>query len=154
MSPDTIRHRVITIAILVFATDQLTKLAGTLNLGGAFVPVHNPNYSLGIIGAPTVALIAVSAVTLMAAGRHGVRLARAGRVPAWVPGIILGGAASNLVDRLVFGAVRDFIPTPIVIFNVADVAVLGGLAVFAWSAARNPIVVTSHSCREAGSVCR
>ena len=32
-----------------------------------------------------------------------------------------------------FGAVRDFIPTPLVIFNVADVAVLCGVAAFLWS---------------------
>ena len=86
MSTDTIRHRVVCVAVLVLTADQLTKTAGTLNVGGAFAPTHNPDYSLGLVAAPTMALILVSAVTLIAAGRYGIRLARAGRLPAWVPG--------------------------------------------------------------------
>jgi lipoprotein signal peptidase len=133
MQTDTVRRTVVRTALVVIVADQLTKVAGTLNLGGVFLPVHNPDYSLGIIAAPTVALIAVSAMTLLAAARYGIGLAHARRVPAWVPGVIIGGAASNLVDRLAFGAVRDFIPTPVVIFNVADVAVLCGVVAFGWS---------------------
>ncbi|MDP9334726.1 MAG: signal peptidase II [Actinomycetota bacterium] len=124
------------IAVGVVVADQLTKLAGTFNVGGAFLPVHNPEYSLGVIAAPTVALVALSAITLIAAARYGIGLARAGGIPAWVPGVVIGGAASNLSDRFIFGAVRDFIPTPVVIFNVADVAVLWGVVAFAWSMTR------------------
>jgi signal peptidase II len=139
MSTHTVHASVIRIALLVLTADQLTKLAGTLDVGGVFVPVRNPDYSLGVVGAPTIALISVSAAILLFGARYGIRLARAGRIPAWVPGVIVGGAASNLMDRLVFGAVRDFIPTPIVIFNVADVAVVCGVAAFVWSAAQAPI---------------
>jgi len=134
--PTTVHRTVVRIAVIVFVADQLTKLAGTFNLAGVFHPVHNPDYSLGVVAAPTLALITVSAGTLIAAARYGVGLARAGRVPAWVPGVVLGGAASNLADRFVLGQVRDFIPTPIVIFNVADVAVLCGVIAFVWSMTR------------------
>ncbi len=139
MQTDTVHRTVLRIAAIVVVADQLTKLAGTLNVGGVFLPVHNPDYSLGVIAAPTVALIAVSAITLIAAAHYGIGLARAGRIPAWVPGMIVGGAASNLTDRLAFGSVRDFIPTPVVIFNVADVAVLCGVVAFAWSMAEAPL---------------
>jgi lipoprotein signal peptidase len=139
MHADTITRTVVRTAVAVVVADQLTKLAGTLNVGGVFLPVHNPDYSLGVVAAPTVALIAFSAITLSAAARYGIGLARDRRIPAWVPGMIVGGAASNLADRLVFGAVRDFIPTPLVIFNIADVAVLYGVLAFAWTMTRTPL---------------
>jgi lipoprotein signal peptidase len=139
VSTDTIHHAILRSAVVVVVADQLTKLAGTLNLGGMFLPVHNPDYSLGVIAAPSVALIALSAITLLAAARYGIGLARCRRIPAWVPGVIVGGAASNLADRIAFGAVRDFIPTPLVIFNVADVAVLCGVVAFVWSMTRAPL---------------
>ena len=49
---------------------------------------------------------------------------------------MIGGAASNLADRVILGAVRDFIPTPVVIFNIADVAVLVGVTVYLQSMIR------------------
>lgn len=48
-------------------------------------------------------------------------------------GVILGGALSNLVDRLLFGGVRDFIYLKFInfsIFNVADIAVTVGAIAF------------------------
>ena len=48
-------------------------------------------------------------------------------LPAWIPGLILGGALSNMIDRVRFGAVRDFITTGIAIINVADLLVLAGV---------------------------
>jgi hypothetical protein len=54
---------------------------------------------------------------------------RAG-VPSWATGLILGGAAAgNLLDRAIFGSVRDFLLTGPVVINLADVAVLLGLTV-------------------------
>jgi signal peptidase II len=63
--------------------------------------------------------------------------------PAWLGiggavglGLALGGAAGNLVDRLLRGAVVDFIalgawPT----FNLADAAMVAGTVVLVWSLA-------------------
>lgn len=48
--------------------------------------------------------------------------------------IVLGGAASNLLDRLQHGAVTDWIrvaPYP-PYFNLADLAIRGGLIAAAW----------------------
>lgn len=53
-------------------------------------------------------------------------------------GCLFAGALGNLIDRLTLGAVRDFIdlhwgqyhwPT----FNVADMAICGGVAVLLWT---------------------
>jgi signal peptidase II len=57
-----------------------------------------------------------------------------GRIGALSGGILIGGALSNVADRLLYGAVADFlnvsccgISNPF-IFNVADIAVFAGAA--------------------------
>ena len=57
-----------------------------------------------------------------------------GRIGALSGGILMGGALSNVADRLLYGAVADFlnvsccgISNPF-IFNVADIAVFAGAA--------------------------
>ncbi len=46
----------------------------------------------------------------------------------WVSGLIIGGGASNLVDRIILGGVRDWLPIPFVggTNNVADWAISVG----------------------------
>ncbi len=55
--------------------------------------------------------------------------------PLWALGLVLGGAAGNLYDRVAFGAVRDFLDLgwwPV--FNLADSAIVAGVLVYAgWS---------------------
>jgi lipoprotein signal peptidase len=40
--------------------------------------------------------------------------------------VLLGGASSNLLDRLVRGAVQDWLATPWAVCNLADLAVVAG----------------------------
>jgi len=50
-------------------------------------------------------------------------------------GLVLGGALSNLVDRVLRGAVLDFIDLQVwPVFNVADVAIIVGVSMFVWYA--------------------
>lgn len=44
-------------------------------------------------------------------------------------GLVLGGGLSNLVDRVVYGGVRDFLPVPFigVVNNLADWMIVVGL---------------------------
>lgn len=46
-------------------------------------------------------------------------------------GLFLGGAMSNIVDRLVLGGVRDFLPVPFIAIsnNLADYFIVGALTV-------------------------
>ena len=49
-------------------------------------------------------------------------------------GVALGGATGNLVDRLLHGRVIDFIDVGFwPVFNIADMAIVLGLAVAFWS---------------------
>lgn len=48
-------------------------------------------------------------------------------------GLILGGAVSNLIDRLARGAVIDFLDIGIASLNLADVAIWVGIAVLGYN---------------------
>lgn len=54
-------------------------------------------------------------------------------------GLLLGGAAGNLADRITLGEVTDFIDVGIwPVFNLADSSVMVGLAILAWFLLRSP----------------
>ena len=127
-------HVIRSAALLILGTvliDQVTKALATAaaagNTSGAIVPVANPEFSLGLAAASVPVTVAVCAVGIVVFGGHAMRVALASRMPAWVPALLVGGAMSNLFDRLAFHAVRDFLATPWVVFNLADVAVVVGL---------------------------
>jgi lipoprotein signal peptidase len=119
------------LCLAVVGLDQATKLAATLaaagHTSGLVVPVHNPRFSLGLAGAPLPVLALLMAAGLLAAGGYSLDAAHRRRLPAWVPGLLVGGASSNLVDRLLLGAVRDFLATPWAVINLADLAVLAAV---------------------------
>jgi signal peptidase II len=52
----------------------------------------------------------------------------------WVPtGLLIGGALGNLLDRILNGAVTDFIKPPLwPAFNVADMAITFGVLALLW----------------------
>ena len=51
--------------------------------------------------------------------------------PQLAIGLLMGGAFGNLLDRLIFGHVTDFMDImPWIIFNVADVSIVAGLLGF------------------------
>jgi signal peptidase II len=53
----------------------------------------------------------------------------------WVPtGLLIGGALGNLLDRILNGAVTDFIKLPLwPAFNVADMAITFGVLALLWA---------------------
>jgi lipoprotein signal peptidase len=116
------------VCLAVVGLDQATKLAATLaaagQTSGLLVPVHNPRFSLGLAGASLLVMALLMAVGILAAGGYSLHAAHRGRLPIWVPGLLVGGASSNLLDRLLLGAVRDFLATPWAVINLADLAVL------------------------------
>jgi signal peptidase II len=93
-------------------------LVNTRNRGVAFGALADGGILVAAVaGAAIVALLVFFAVN------------RTKRPLAWLPtGLLLGGAAGNLIDRAREGAVTDFIKLPAwPAFNLADVAITVGV---------------------------
>jgi signal peptidase II len=142
-------RRVVAIVAGVLLMDQLTKALAALlpqqRATGIFLPLRNPRFLLGIAGSYTAlsALAAMAGVVLF--GGFAYRSAVRGRLPVAIPGLLMGGALSNLLDRLFLGSVRDFIAMPWIVVNAADLAVTAGLVGLALAAAlrRSPSASTA-----------
>jgi signal peptidase II len=93
------------------------KLINTRNTGVAF--------SMFSSGGPLVVIIALVALAALIA----FFVTHIHRRLVWLPtGLLLGGAAGNLIDRIRLGAVTDFIKFPHwPAFNVADICVTLGV---------------------------
>ena len=118
----------------VILMDQWTKaLAGWASpySHGAIVPVWNPGGMLEVASKTGIeqAFLALALFTATFLGISGMQAGRSalGAAPPWAVGLLVGGAASNLLDRIAYGAVRDFLATPWIIVNVADLALVAGL---------------------------
>lgn len=136
------------VAFWVFLLDQATKYLvvhvldlrrlGWIDVWPPYLNLRmawNTGINFGILadhGAVTRwALIAV-ALAISAAVLWWVHADRAGRWHRVAAGVLVGGALGNVIDRLIYGAVADFlnmsccgIDNPFA-FNVADVAIFAG----------------------------
>jgi signal peptidase II len=136
-------------ALLIVAVDQLTKmwirsylpvgqsfprtgflrLTHVSNTGGAFGLFQGHSFSLTIVAFAGIAVLLVYALLIY----HRFPSVD-GMLGKSALGLVLGGTIGNLIDRLRFGYVTDFIdvgfwPT----FNIADSAVVIGVILFAYS---------------------
>ncbi|MGC7847027.1 signal peptidase II [Desulforudis sp. 1088] len=123
--------------LLTVVFDQASKwvIAAALPLGVS-VPVipgilylthiHNPGGAFGLLNGQTGVLTGVTVAVVLAAFVGHRKIVGTGlAVPA---GLILGGAVGNLIDRLRWQGVVDFIDFRVwPVFNVADVAIVSGV---------------------------
>ncbi|HWT25276.1 MAG TPA: signal peptidase II [Solirubrobacteraceae bacterium] len=129
--------RVVALAGAVLLVDQASKaLVRSSVLRGErhevlpfldLVHVRNTGIAFGFLqdgGALLIAGTSVALVALMA-----FVLGHANRPLVWLPaGLLLGGAAGNLVDRVREGSVTDFLKLPAwPAFNAADIAITFGV---------------------------
>jgi len=131
------------LALLVLELDQLSKLwiRETLALGeeipcgGSLCLTHvvNPGVIFGIPASPVVSLVLPVAVILVCLVIYW-RFAKTNSVLLNIGiGLFIGGSLGNLVDRIAFGEVTDFIQLTLrggevnLVFNLADLSVLFGL---------------------------
>ncbi len=111
----------------VLIVDQVSKWVAAqaglvqLNTGVSFGLLPQSN-AVGTV----LILLAISSA-LFIGKQHWVQLPVA-------TGLFWGGAASNVLDRLLFGAVRDWMPVPAASLtnNVADWAIALGALLFVW----------------------
>jgi hypothetical protein len=110
----------------IVVVDQVAKILTLQEQSGRF-PAHNAGFVTGMAPTSKVVLVGATAVVLAAfvlsVGRWAIQIG----IPAVIPAVVSGGIAAHGLDRLRFGAVRDFIATGWLIVDVADFAVAGGL---------------------------
>ena len=126
------------VAVAAACADQLTKalVTGKLALGdsvdvaGPFTIHHvrNTGIAFGLFADSTSVVIGLTAVAI---GALVVFFARSGRRHPLLPvavGFVLGGSVSNLVDRLRYGYVTDFLDLDYwPAFNLADTFIVVGV---------------------------
>ena len=125
------------VAVGVIAADQLSKVIvrGRLSrfeehelvLGIKLINTRNTGVAFSMFsgGGPLVVIIAFVALGALLA----FFFTHLHKRLVWLPtGLLIGGAAGNLIDRLRLGAVTDFIKLPHwPAFNVADICVTLGV---------------------------
>lgn len=153
-------RRLLVIAFIVLAADQLTKIAIVANLPfgtygegrGAITVIRNFFYlvHVGNTGAAwsmfsgqSVLLAILALATLVAIFIWREALALRERRSQFCFGLLCGGIVGNVVDRLCYGHVVDFIdlhfgsyvyPS----FNVADSGICVGVILYLWHSLREP----------------
>ena len=129
-------------AILVVAADQLTKWWIGSNLAvGQLIPergffqithIHNTGAAFGLFPGQSFLLSIVASAGIVLLLVYALFIRRRfpflDKIPCWIAlGLILGGTIGNLIDRLRFGYVIDFISVGIwPTFNIADSGVTVG----------------------------
>jgi signal peptidase II len=141
------------IALLVVAADQLSKVWIRSNLlvgqslfeAGFFriTHVNNTGAAFGLFQGQSFLLTIVALVGITVLLVYALVIYRKfplldNRLGRSTLGLVLGGAVGNLIDRLRFGYVTDFIDVgrwPA--FNIADSAITVGVILFAYSFLRS-----------------
>lgn len=136
------------LALLVFCVDQLIKhiVVASMRLGERIIIVpgtldithmENPGAAGGILGSTGSLLLILASIISLAALMWVLRSFPASFSSRVGCGLIFGGAASNLVDRLFVGAVVDYVDFRFWwVFNVADAAMIVGAAALTLSILR------------------
>ena len=129
--------RAAALALAVVAADQATKALVRANIdtgnrdgvfpGVELVHVRNRGVAFGLFADGGFVLVAIGAACVVALLAFFATHSR--RPLVWLPtGLLLGGAAGNLIDRTRQGYVTDFIDLPLwPAFNLADSAITIGV---------------------------
>lgn len=125
------------VACLIVIFDQVTKAIATIRLDScdsytvvnkvlSFTLVRNSGAAFGLLKNQTMLFILISIVAVIAVIFYLLKKKTSYYLPL---ALILGGAAGNLIDRLRFGYVIDFIDLHFwPVFNVADSCITIGAA--------------------------
>ena len=129
--------RAAAVALVVVAADQATKALVRANLefgdrdgvfpGVELVHVRNRGVAFGLFADGGLVLVAIGVASVLALLAFFATHSR--RPLVWLPtGLLLGGAAGNLIDRMRQGFVTDFIDLPLwPAFNIADTCITIGV---------------------------
>src|SRR5262245_12557077 len=148
--PAPARRLEIWLPIVIVAFDQLTKAAiratlpehsSTTVIPGFvdFTHVRNTGAAFGILNSAdfpgkTIVIAVIATAALVGVGMYAAGLAHHQRAARIGLALIIGGAAGNLIDRIVAGSVVDFVDVywrtwHFWAFNVADSAITCGVTI-------------------------
>jgi signal peptidase II len=146
-----VRVLIAAVAAVVFALDLLSKRWVTTHLApGASLPVipgifyltyiRNSGAAFGLLQGQTVLFLVITAAVVVLILTYGRRAARGVPLLGIAFGLQLGGALGNLLDRLLYARVTDFLDFKVwpFIFNLADAAIVVGGGLFALVVFREP----------------
>jgi len=133
----------VVVACLIFLADRLSKYLVMANMAeGQSIPlippflyvtyVQNRGAAFGFLQGQVALLSAIAVVCLLFIITQWNKIMAKSSFVRWGVLIALAGAIGNLLDRLRWGAVIDFLDIRIFIFNVADVAIVLGVALLFW----------------------
>ena len=133
------------IAFMVLVLDGLTKFIAVRSmlpgqsiriLGGIFhfTLIFNKGAAFGLFTDQRIVFIPLSIIVITAIILHEIRKKGKRRYVSFALGLILGGAIGNLIDRVRFGYVIDFLDFRIwPVFNIADSCVTVGAILLIYS---------------------
>ena len=94
--------------------------------------VQNKGAAFGFLQGQVALLSAIAVIALLFIFTQWNKVMRKSAFVRWGVVLALAGAIGNLIDRLRWGAVIDFVDIRIFVFNIADVAIVGGVALLFW----------------------
>ena len=130
---------VLSAALIIVLLDQLTKFLTKQNFQlNESVPIINNIFHLtyvtntgsafGLFKGLNIFFILFSIIVILVIFYNLKRIAKNERLLQFSAGLLLGGTIGNLIDRLSYGAVVDFIDFRVwPVFNIADSAVTIGI---------------------------
>ena len=128
-TPPPVARRIAVVTLAVMTADQVARavaLGLTEGSRSGALTHRDARLGLGVFDASLQMVALLAAIGIIAVGVVGLRRAQAGLLPAWVPGFLIGGAASTVLDRFAGGAVADLLATPWSVCTVADLAIVAG----------------------------
>lgn len=141
-----IKSNIFQIAAIVLIIDQFTKLLVTTNLKElhnyviikdffSLYYVKNTGAAFSILQNQSFVLIILSLIVLLVLNNYITLLTKASKLEKLSLGLILGGILGNLVDRLLYKSVIDFLSFDLFgyefpVFNLADTAIVVGVILF------------------------
>ncbi len=109
--------------------------------------VQNPGAAFGLMAHKTLLLILVTAGAGAVAWIKRKEIAAQSVLFHWGITLALAGAAGNLVDRIRFGRVVDFVDLRVGwVFNLADSCIVVGVALLIWAITRAPEQGGDRAC--------
>lgn len=135
-------RKILIISTVALAIDQITKVIATiflkLNQSVQIIPaflnftlVHNEGAAWGLFSNAKI-VIAIGTLIALVLIYHFIYCFKQNKRNNLAFGLLIGGIGGNLIDRVLFGFVRDFLDFYIFkydypVFNIADVCIVIGV---------------------------